>query len=171
MRKRLRALAPLLALLAGYLLLLYGSPTQGQLAVQSFESYLLEMAAIVPAVVLLMGLFEVWVPKDLIQRHLGQGSGPRGTVLAILMGTAPTGPLYAAFPIAGSLLRMGARVSNVVVFLGTWGAAKVPQLLVEAQFLGPSFAALCLVLTVASLIAIGLVLERLLAARGEVAAS
>ncbi|NSW90572.1 MAG: hypothetical protein HPY74_07820 [Firmicutes bacterium] len=49
----------------------------------------------------------------------------------IALGTLPTGPLYVAFPMVGSLLRKGARISNMVIFLGSWAALKIPQLMVE----------------------------------------
>ena len=122
-------------------------------------TYLAEMALIVPAVVLLMGLFEVWVPKDMIQRFLGRRAGLKGMLLAFVMGTAPTGPLYLAFPIAASLTRKGASLSSVVVFLGAWAAAKIPQIAMEAKFLGLKFAVVRLVLTAASLLVMGLIGE------------
>jgi len=64
-----------------------------------------------------------------------------------------------AFPIAAAMLRKGARLMNIVVFLGIWVAAKLPQLMVEIKFLGPAFTALHLVLTMGSVIAIGFLVE------------
>lgn len=120
-------------------------------------AYLAEMALIIPAVVIMMGLFEVWVPKDAIQRFLGHNAGPKGIALAFLMGTAPTGPLYAAFPIGASLLKKGASTANVMVFLGAWAATKVPQVTLEAKFLGLDFAFTRFALTLVSLVAMGFI--------------
>jgi uncharacterized membrane protein YraQ (UPF0718 family) len=124
--------------------------------------YLKEMILIMPPVFILMGLMEVWIPKDRIQKWLGSGSGIKGAGLSFALGTLPTGPLYVAFPMAGSLMRKGARISNIVIFLGSWAALKIPQLMVEIKFLGIAFTSLRFVLTLAALILVGMLMESLL---------
>ena len=117
--------------------------------------YFKEMAFILPPVFILMGLMEVWIPKYKIQKWLGNNSGIRGAALSFALGTLPTGPLYVAFPMASSLLRKGASISNIIIFLGSWAALKIPQLMVEIKFLGLSFAVVRFFLTLAALILIG----------------
>jgi uncharacterized membrane protein YraQ (UPF0718 family) len=48
------------------------------------------------------------------------------------------------------------------LFLGSWGALKIPQLMLEASFLGVEFTILRFVLTLAALIIIGLIMEVIL---------
>ncbi len=124
--------------------------------------YLKEMVLIMPPVFILMGLMEVWIPKDKIQKWLGSKSGIKGIALSFALGTLPTGPLYVAFPMAGSLLRKGARMSNMVIFLGAWAALKIPQLMVEIKFLGIAFASLRFILTLVALVLMGMLMEFLL---------
>jgi len=121
--------------------------------------YAKEMVFIMPPVFILMGLLEVWIPKDKIQKWLGTRSGIRGIILSFLMGTLPTGPLYVAFPMTASLLKKGASISNMVVFLGSWAALKIPQLLVEIKFLGGTFTSLRFGLTLTIIIIIGIIME------------
>jgi len=121
--------------------------------------FFVEMILILPAVMVLMGLFTVFVPKDLVVRYLGRESGLRGIFIAILMGALPTGPLYIAFPIASALLKKGARISNIVVFLTAWSCIKLPQELVELEFLGFRFMLARLVLTGIFAIFMGLAIE------------
>ena len=121
--------------------------------------YLKEMIFIMPPVFILMGLMEIWLPKDKIQKWLGSGSGVKGAALSVALGTLPTGPIYVAFPMTASLLRKGASVRNMVIFLGSWAALKIPQLMVEIKFLGVSFAALRFVLTLSALALVGMVME------------
>ena len=135
-------------------------PTQAAPVARNTWDYLVEMVVILIPVAVLIGLFEVWVPKQLIGKYLGRESGWKGIILAFLFGTAPTGPLYVAFPIAGMLLQKGASPLNVVVFLNTWAAIKIPQLLMEAKFLGPSFMLMRLALTVPSAILMGWFIQR-----------
>ncbi|MFA7099577.1 MAG: permease [Eubacteriales bacterium] len=124
--------------------------------------YFKEMALIMPAVFILMGLMEIWVPKDKIQKWLGSGSGIKGAAISVALGTLPTGPLYVAFPMTGSLIRKGASVTNMVIFLGSWAALKIPQLMVEIKFLGVSFTLLRFSLTLVALLLVGLLMETIL---------
>ncbi|MGM0432974.1 MAG: permease [Spirochaetota bacterium] len=156
-----RFMAPIVILLV-YLALGIWLPEAGQRSAEQAGSYLKEMVLIMPPVFLLMGLIETWIPKSSIQKWLGKGSGIKGLLLSLLLGTLPTGPLYVAFPMAGTLLHKGASIRNMVLFLGSWAALKIPQLMVEVTFLGVAFTALRFVLTLASLIAIGLAMEVLL---------
>ncbi len=125
-------------------------------------NYLKEMVLIIPPVFILMGLFQVWVPKSFIQKYMGKEAGFKGAALAFVFGTIPTGPVYIAFPIAAGMLKKGARIMNINIFLGTWAAAKLPQLLIELKFLGPAFTALRFVLTVTSVVIIGFLVETLM---------
>lgn len=124
--------------------------------------YFQEMALIMPPVFILMGLMEAWVPKDKIQKWLGSGSGIKGAVISVILATLPTGPLYIAFPMAASLIRKGASITNMVLFLGSWAALKIPQLMVEIKFLGMSFTLLRFVLTLTALLFIGLLMDKIL---------
>lgn len=115
-------------------------PTQGAGAMAAFEDSLLEMLLVMPAVFIIMGLFSVWVPSETINRYLGRNSGARGMVVAIVIGMLPTGPLYAAFPLVKGLVDKGASPANMFAFTAAWACIKVPQELIEIQFLGWRFA-------------------------------
>lgn len=123
------------------------------------RNYGYEMITIFPAVLILMGLADVWIPKSLINKYLGKESGIKGIIISISLGTLPTGPLYVAFPIAHELIKKKAKISNVMIFLGVWAAAKIPQIGVEIKFLGFKFAFLRFIFTITSLIIIGQLIE------------
>lgn len=99
----------------------------------------LEMLAIVPPIFVLLGLLDVWVPRETMIRLLGEKSGMIGIVIAFIMGSAAAGPLYAAFPVAGILMKKGSRFSNVLIFIGAWSTTKIPLLLFEATSMGWKF--------------------------------
>ncbi|MDE3089564.1 MAG: permease [Chloroflexota bacterium] len=154
----------LIALADGLVWLFF--PAQAPAVANNTWEYLEEVVVILIPVALLMGLLEVWVPKQMIAKYLGRESGWKGIALAFLFGTLPTGPLYIAFPIAGMLLRNGASVFNLVVFLDTWAAIKIPQMILEVQFLGPSFMLMRLALTLPSVIAMGWLIQKMVAQTG-----
>lgn len=98
-----------------------------------------EMLLLVPPIFILMGLMEVWVPKETLTKYMGKGSGLKGLLIAFVLGTAAAGPLYVAFPIGVMLLKKGARLSNVIFFLGVWSTTKLPVLLFEIASFGLQF--------------------------------
>jgi uncharacterized membrane protein YraQ (UPF0718 family) len=134
-------------------------PGLAWLAAANAYDFLMEVLAIVPPVMLLMGLIDVWTPRKLVEEHLGPRAGLRGVALSLLLGTAAAGPLYAAFPLAVALGRKGARVANIGIFLGSWATIKIPMILMESSFIGFRFALLRLALTLPGVIVVGYLLE------------
>lgn len=114
-------------------------PTLGlKSATLTWES-LLDLLAVVPPIFLLLGLLDVWVPREVMIRLTGEGSGLLGVVLAFLLGSFAAGPLYAAFPVAGIMLKKGTKLSNIMIFIGAWSTTKIPLLLFEATAMGWPF--------------------------------
>lgn len=100
------------------------------------------MLSVLPAIFILIGLLDVWVPKEVMIKYMGEDSGIKGILLAFLLGTLAAGPLYAAFPVAALLVKKGAKLSNVLFFLGVWSSTKLPLLLFEYSALGATFTTL-----------------------------
>ncbi len=150
-----------LVVVAVNLLLACWQPSLARHAAVNSASFLLEVLAIVPPVMVLMGLLDVWVPRKLVESQLGPEAGLVGAFVAILLGTAAAGPLYAAFPVAVSLQRKGARLSNIVIFLGSWATIKIPMIMMESSFVGLRFALLRLVFTIPCILFAGYLMERI----------
>ncbi|HSR05336.1 MAG TPA: permease, partial [Proteiniclasticum sp.] len=153
--------APILVLFVFIGLAIWAPDTAGRSTTVLWD-YFKEMALIIPPVFILLGLMEVWIPKNKIQKWLGSGSGIKGAGIAFALGTLPTGPLYVAFPMTATLIRKGASYANMVIFLGSWAALKIPQLMVEIKFLGISFTLIRFGLTLLALVLIGSLMEFIL---------
>ena len=153
------------ALIAGMLIYLF--PDNRARAVETSLRFFYEMITILPAIVVLIGLFAVFVPKQMVADYLGQASGVKGFLLAILLGALPTGPLYVAFPLAAAMLKKGARVANIIVFLTAWACIKLPQEMVELQFMGLEFTLLRFSLTAVAAVLMGLLTEKLMSSTNE----
>jgi uncharacterized membrane protein YraQ (UPF0718 family) len=144
-------------------ILVYFSDSGKGLSIVLFsKNYLLEMLSTLPPILILIGLFEVWVPKRVIEKAMGQASGIKGILVSFLVGTAAMGPLYVAFPIGVSLLKKGASLLNASIFLCVWASIKIPMILFEIKFLGFDFAVIRLTLTIPSIIVISLLLNLIL---------
>lgn len=126
------------------------------------KNYFLELMMILPAVMIIIGLFSVWIPKEMVVKYMGKTSGTKGIFLSIALGMLPTGPLYIAFPMAIALLKKGAKISNIIIFISAWACIKLPQELVEIQFLGIEFTLLRLALTIIFVIIMGIIIEKII---------
>jgi len=144
------------------ILMRYFFPEQSAVSVEVMKNYSIEIALIFPPVLVLMGLADVWIPEDMVKNYLGKTSGWKGILLSLFLGTLPTGPLFIAFPVAAEMLKKGARISNVVVFLGAWASLKMPQIGVEIQFLGLKFAFYRAILAFIAVISIALITEKMI---------
>ena len=107
-----------------------------------------EMLLVLPPIFILIGLLDVWIPKETMIKLMGEGSGFKGILLAFLFGTVAAGPLYAAFPVAIVFMKKHVKFSNIIILMGAWGATKIPMLLFEMTALGFKFALLRLAINI-----------------------
>jgi uncharacterized membrane protein YraQ (UPF0718 family) len=126
------------------------------------KNYFLDLIMILPAVMIIIGLFSVWIPKEMVVKYMGKTSGIKGIFFSIALGMLPTGPLYIAFPMAIALLKKGAKISNIIIFISAWACIKLPQELVEIQFLGIEFTFLRLALTITFVVIMGILIEKII---------
>ena len=81
----------------------------------NFWAFIKEMILALPVMFILVGLFDVWVSKERVQKHIGKASGIKGVLLVMLLGFLQAGPLYAAFPVAYILWKKGTSAKNVFI--------------------------------------------------------
>lgn len=121
-----------------------------------------EMLLILPPIFVLLGLLDVWIPRETMIRFMGDGSGVIGVVLALLLGSAAAGPLYGAFPVASVFMRKGVKFSNILIFIGAWSTTKIPMFLFEMESLGTKFALTRLALNIPGILIISWTLSAML---------
>lgn len=138
------------------------SPEIGLKSLSLTKSSVLEMLSIIPPIFVLLGLLDVWVKRETMVKYMGKGSGLVGILIAFFIGSAAAGPLYAAFPVAGVLLRKGSSVTNVYIMLGAWSTTKIPLLLFEASSMGLKFTGIRLGMSIIGITAIAVLMEKLL---------
>lgn len=120
----------------------------------------IEMASIIPPIFLLLGLLDVWVPRETMIKYMGEKSGIKGIILSFVIGSAAAGPLYGAFPIAAVFMKKGVKFTNVLIFIGAWSTTKIPMFLFELSSLGTKFAVTRLLVDIPGIIIIAFLLSR-----------
>jgi uncharacterized membrane protein YraQ (UPF0718 family) len=113
-----------------------------------------EILLVLPPIFILIGLLDVWIPKESMMKHLGEESGLKGIILSFLLGIFAAGPLYAAFPIAAVFMKKQVKFFNIIIFIGAWSTTKIPMFLFEISSMGYKFALLRLVLNIFVIVAI-----------------
>ena len=137
----------------------------GERIAANFASFSLEMLRVLPCAFILIGLFEVWVKRETVERHLGEGSGLEGHLWAVLLSGTTVGGLYVAFPVAYALFSKGARLGVVFAYVGASGICRVPMAIFETSFMGVKFTAIRLLVSIPLVIVTSELLGRFLAKR------
>jgi len=141
----------------------YSDSKFGNSVTINFQRSFLEMMAYIPLIFILIGLFEVWVPRAIIEKHIGEESGFFGIVWVILFAMLQVGPLYGAFPVAYMIWKKGASVRNIFIYLGAFTTLKIPMLSFEIGFLGLKFTLLRTLLALPVFILIAFIMEKFFA--------
>jgi uncharacterized membrane protein YraQ (UPF0718 family) len=162
MKKLIKRYRFFLILVAVSILVIIFFPETGLKSLEITGSNLIQMLMVVPPIFILLGLLDVWVSRETMIRIMGEGSRFLGVLIAFLLGSAAAGPLYAAFPVAGTLMKKGSKFSNVLIFIGAWSTVKIPLLLFEASSMGWQFMLVRLALDIPVIAVIALITERLL---------
>jgi uncharacterized membrane protein YraQ (UPF0718 family) len=111
----------------------------GKEIASNFVIFSLEMLKIIPCAFILIGLFEVWVKRETIERHFGEKSGIEGYLWAIILSSTTIGGLYVAFPVAYTLFNKGARLSVIFTYISASAICRIPMVVFEASFMGIKF--------------------------------
>ena len=131
----------------------------------NFVSFSVDMFKILPCAFILIGLFEVWVKRETVEKHLGERSGIKGYIWAMLLAGTTVGGLYVAFPVAYSLYSKGAKLSVIFTYLGAAAICRIPMAIFEASFMGIKFTAIRLLVSLPLVIVASMLLGNYLTKR------
>lgn len=123
------------------------------------------LLAILPCAFILIGLFQVWLKKETVEKHFGKQSSWRGHFWAVLLAGTTVGGLYVAFPVAAALHHKGARLAVIFTYLGAAAIVRIPMSIFEASFLGLKFTLIRLLVSLPLVIASAEILGRYLERR------
>jgi len=137
----------------------YFNLSYGKSMGNNFWIFFKEMITFLPFMFILVGLFDVWFPREKVEKHIGKQSGIKGTVWVILLAMLQAGPLYGAFPVTYLLWKKGCSIKNIFIYLGAFSTLKIPMLTFEIGFLGLRFSLLRTVVTLPVFILIGKIME------------
>ncbi len=135
----------------------------GKQTAHNFMLFSYDLIKILPCAFVLLGLFEVWVKRQTIEKHFGIQCGLRGYIFAILIAGTTVGGIYVAFPFAHAMYRKGAKLSIVFTYLGAAAICRIPMTLFEISFVGLKFTVIRLAVSLPLVIISSILLEKYLA--------
>ena len=124
----------------------------------AYDSFI-QMICVVPPIMLVLGLVDVWIPRETMIKYMGDKSGLRGIAIAMLIGSVAAGPMYAAFPFTRVLIKKGVRLSNIIIFMNAWCVTKISTLMFEVSYLGYEFTLVRLLINIPGVIIMGYLVE------------
>ena len=125
----------------------------------NFTKFFIEMITFIPFLFIIIGLFDIWFPKEKIEKYIGKDSGIKGIFAVIILAMLQAGPLYGAFPVAYILYKKGASIKNIFIYLGAFSSLKIPMLGIEIGYLGINFTLARTLVSLPLFIAIGYFME------------
>jgi len=129
---------------------------------ENLISFLTYMMKILPCAFILIGLFEVWIPREKVERHLGHEGGIRGYIWGIILAGTIAGGLLVALPVSSVLYKKGARLSVIFTFVGASAIVRIPMTVFEASFLGVEFTVIRWLVSIPLIIVTSVFLEKYL---------
>ena len=128
------------------------------IAISSFKQMLL----VLPPIMILLGLMDVWIPRESMMKYMGDKSGIKGVAIAMMIGSIAAGPMYAAFPFTTVLLKKGVKFSNIIIFMNAWCVTKISTLMFEFSSLGYKFTLARLIINIPGVIIMGYIVQALM---------
>lgn len=145
-----------------YLWALRRDPCKAKASLKTGAKALLNLLPLLLVIFALVGLFQEFLPPEMIDAVLGRGNKFLSLLMGGLIGAVSIGPPLASYPIAGSLLAEGAWPPAVAAFILSWISVGVVTLPFEAKIFSWRFALIRNSFTLTAALISGLLLGGLL---------
>lgn len=143
-----------------YLLTGWRDPALAKTALLGFTTMLSKVLPILGMVFVILLLINLLLKPERIKQHLGQDSGFRGWLYAVIGGILISGPPFILYPMLAELKKHGARNDLIAVFLYNRNV-KIPFLPVMAYYFGLRYTVIVSLLIILFSLLSGIILGRL----------
>ncbi|MGM0601816.1 MAG: permease [Bacillota bacterium] len=127
---------------------------------KNFMIFAKDMIKILPPAFVLIGLFDVWVSRETIEKNFGSSSGFKKYIYAILLAATTVGGTFVAFPVANTLYHKGANYSSIFTYVTAASLVMIPMSIMEASILGIKFTAVRIIVSLPLVIISSIILGK-----------
>lgn len=133
----------LAAAVVALVIVYWKSPPAASHGLQATGALILEITPRMIAAFTLAGLIQAVVPQEMIVRWMGHGSGYRGLLIGMTLGSVTPGGPMTHFPVIAALYKVGIGVGPLVAYLTAWSLFGLQRIIMwEIPFLGAKIVAL-----------------------------
>jgi len=125
--------------LALFIAVHFQKPGQDMQGMRAGLKMMIEILPLLIFAFIVAGMIQVLVPKEAINRWVGQESGFRGILIGTVVGAFTPGGPYVSMPIAAGLLRAGVGIGTMVAYITGWSLWAVARLPMEVGMMGWRF--------------------------------
>ncbi len=134
---------------------------QGKVITDNFIIFARDMLLILPPAFIIIGLFEIWISREKIEKSFGATSGFKKYIYAILLAATTVGGTFVAFPVGNSLYHKGADYSSIFTYITAASLVMIPMSIMEASIIGLEFTLLRIGLSLPLVIISSILLNKL----------
>jgi uncharacterized membrane protein YraQ (UPF0718 family) len=142
-KRRSNMLIPTLIMAFLAVLFLFIAYSRGEnqhiLGVKLGLKMLIEILPLLIFALILAGVIQVLLPKELLSKWIGDEAGIKGILLGTVAGGIMPGGPYVSLPVAAGLFRAGAGIGTLVAFLTSWSLWAIARLPMEVGIIGWRF--------------------------------
>ena len=102
-------------------------------------SMLSQMLPLLVFAMIVAGMVQVLIPREIISKWVGTESGFRGILIGTVVGSLMPGGPFISLPIAAGLLRAGASIGTMVALLTGWSLWAFTRAPLEIGIMGWQF--------------------------------
>jgi uncharacterized membrane protein YraQ (UPF0718 family) len=127
----------MIAAVVTFVAVYWKSPAAASNGINATVALILEITPRMLAAFALAGLIQAVVPQEAIVKWMGQGSGTRGILIGMILGSVTPGGPMTHFPIIASLFKVGVGIGPLVAYLTAWSLFGLQRIIMwEIPFLG-----------------------------------
>lgn len=130
-----------------YIVLFFVNSDKTILALNKALSTLLTILPIFAIIIILTALINFFVSPKSIAKHLGEDSGIKGYLIALIAGILSHGPMYAWYPMIEDLKKHSVKSGIIVTFFYARGL-KLPMLPIMVVYFGLLFTVIISILII-----------------------
>ena len=127
----------MVAALIMFVVIYWKAPEAANKGLNATGALFLEILPRMIAAFTIAGLIQAVVPQEVIVQWMGHGSGMKGLLIGMTLGSVTPGGPMTHFPIVASLFKVGVGVGPLVAYLTAWSLFGLQRIIMwEIPFLG-----------------------------------
>ena len=130
-------------------------------ALEQFKMIVIKIIPVLVLVFILIALTNYFINPKTLMKYMGENSGVKGWIIAIIAGIISTGPIYMWYPLLNDLQKQGMRSGLIATFLYN-RAVKIPLLPMLIIYFGLTYSIVLMIIMIFVSVVQGMATEKIM---------